>query len=38
MLSSAKILSAPAIEAHAVFAREAHLIRTDLSLHIGPAS
>jgi ribosomal subunit interface protein len=24
-----------AIEAHAVFAREAHLIRTDLSLHIG---
>ena len=24
-----------AIEAHAVFAREAHLIRTDLSLHVG---
>src|SRR6267142_2214905 len=24
-----------AIEAHAVFTREAHLIRTDLSLHIG---
>jgi ribosomal subunit interface protein len=24
-----------AIEAHAVFAREAHLIRTDLSVHIG---
>src|SRR5213080_3807112 len=24
-----------AIEAHAVFAHEAHLIRTDLSLHIG---
>ena len=24
-----------AIETHAVFAREAHLIRTDLSLHIG---
>jgi ribosomal subunit interface protein len=24
-----------AIEAHTVFAREAHLIRTDLSLHIG---
>src|SRR6202035_1708154 len=24
-----------AIEAHAVFGREAHLIRTDLSLHVG---